>query len=149
MNPYCRDYACLNLLRFVQNVDFWPVPLMGFFSCLNYTLYMLYSRHCLSRFPLFYMDSSTTVYSALPKVTNISVNSTQYHQASIKLCVQRLRTRNRDVHSTGPASSYTFYSWFQTFRTHHIPCSRGWVDPVPDPLLFRKSRSTENRTRDL
>ena len=27
--------------------------------------------------------------------------------------------------------------------------SRGWVDPVPDPLLFRKSGSAGNRTRDL
>ena len=27
--------------------------------------------------------------------------------------------------------------------------SRGWVDPVPDPLLLRKSASTGNRTRDL
>jgi hypothetical protein len=25
--------------------------------------------------------------------------------------------------------------------------SRGWVDPVPDPLLLRKSGSTANRTR--
>jgi hypothetical protein len=27
--------------------------------------------------------------------------------------------------------------------------SRGWVDPVPDPLLLRKSGSAENRTWDL
>jgi hypothetical protein len=27
--------------------------------------------------------------------------------------------------------------------------SRGWVDPVPDPLLLRKSGRAENRTRDL
>jgi hypothetical protein len=27
--------------------------------------------------------------------------------------------------------------------------SRGWVDPVPDPLLLRKSGSDGNRTRDL
>jgi hypothetical protein len=27
--------------------------------------------------------------------------------------------------------------------------SRGWVDPVPDPLLLRKSGSAGNRTRDL
>jgi hypothetical protein len=27
--------------------------------------------------------------------------------------------------------------------------SRGWVDPVPDPLLLRKSASAGNRTRDL
>jgi hypothetical protein len=27
--------------------------------------------------------------------------------------------------------------------------SRGWVDPVPDPLLLRKSCSVGNRTRDL
>jgi hypothetical protein len=26
--------------------------------------------------------------------------------------------------------------------------SRGWVDPVPDPLLLRKSGSAGNRTRD-
>jgi hypothetical protein len=25
---------------------------------------------------------------------------------------------------------------------------RGWVDPVPDPLLFRKSGRTGNRTRN-
>jgi hypothetical protein len=27
--------------------------------------------------------------------------------------------------------------------------SRGWVDPVPDPLLLRKSGSAGNRTRYL
>jgi hypothetical protein len=27
--------------------------------------------------------------------------------------------------------------------------SRGWVDPVPDPILLRKSGSEGNRTRDL
>jgi hypothetical protein len=27
--------------------------------------------------------------------------------------------------------------------------SRGWVDPVPDPLIFRKSGRAGNRTRDL
>jgi hypothetical protein len=27
--------------------------------------------------------------------------------------------------------------------------SRGWVDPVPEPLLLRKSGSAENRNRDL
>jgi hypothetical protein len=27
--------------------------------------------------------------------------------------------------------------------------SRGWVDPVPDPLLLRKSGSAGNRSRDL
>jgi hypothetical protein len=27
--------------------------------------------------------------------------------------------------------------------------SRGWVDPVPDPLIFRRSGSAGNRTRDL
>jgi hypothetical protein len=27
--------------------------------------------------------------------------------------------------------------------------SQGWVDPVPDPLLHRKSGSAGNRTRDL
>jgi hypothetical protein len=26
-------------------------------------------------------------------------------------------------------------------------CSRGWVDPVPDPLLLRKSGSSGNRTQ--
>jgi hypothetical protein len=33
------------------------------------------------------------------------------------------------------------------FRAAPQLYSRGWVDPVPDPLLLRKSRSTGNRTR--
>jgi hypothetical protein len=35
------------------------------------------------------------------------------------------------------------YFFFQTAQL----CSRGWVDPVPDPLLLRKSGSAGNRTR--
>jgi hypothetical protein len=35
------------------------------------------------------------------------------------------------------------------FQVAHQLYSRGWVDPVPDPLLLRKSGSAENRTRDL
>jgi hypothetical protein len=35
-----------------------------------------------------------------------------------------------------------------SFQVVHL-CSRGWVDPVPDPLLHRESDSACNRTRDL
>jgi hypothetical protein len=41
-------------------------------------------------------------------------------------------------------------------RSSYISCKqlfiyphKGWVDPVPDPLLLRKSGSAGNRTRDL
>jgi hypothetical protein len=35
------------------------------------------------------------------------------------------------------------------FQVAHQLYSRGWVDPVPDPLLLRKYDSAGNRTRDL
>jgi hypothetical protein len=35
------------------------------------------------------------------------------------------------------------------FRVAPQLYSRGWVDPIPDPLLIRKSRSAGNRTREL
>jgi hypothetical protein len=63
----------------------------------------------------------------------------------------------------GPRSlSLGFYPWFVTwlvteqkklllyfFKVAPQLCSRGWVDPVPDPLLLRKSGSAGNRTRNF
>jgi hypothetical protein len=40
-------------------------------------------------------------------------------------------------------------SRYYFFRVAPQLYSRGWVDPVPDPLLLRKSGSAGNRTRDL
>jgi hypothetical protein len=36
-----------------------------------------------------------------------------------------------------------------SFKELLIHSQKGWVDPVPDPLLLRKSGRSENRTRDL
>jgi hypothetical protein len=36
-----------------------------------------------------------------------------------------------------------------SFKWLLIYSHKGWVDPVPDPLLLRKSGSARNRTRDL
>jgi hypothetical protein len=41
---------------------------------------------------------------------------------------------------------WSLYYFFQVAPQLY---SRGWVDPVPDPLLLRKSDSAGNRTRDL
>jgi hypothetical protein len=41
------------------------------------------------------------------------------------------------------------YYFFQVAPQFYSRYSRGWVDPVPDPLPLRKSGSTGNRTRDL
>jgi hypothetical protein len=40
--------------------------------------------------------------------------------------------------------------WSRCYFSQVAPLlySRGWVDPVPDPLLLRKSRSAGNRTRN-
>jgi hypothetical protein len=38
------------------------------------------------------------------------------------------------------------YFFFQVAPQLYL---RGWVDPIPDPLLLRKSNSAGNRTRDL
>jgi hypothetical protein len=42
-----------------------------------------------------------------------------------------------------------FLDWSRYFFFQVAPqlCSRGWVDPIPDPLLLRKYRSAGNRTR--
>jgi hypothetical protein len=40
-------------------------------------------------------------------------------------------------------SNYFSFKYLLIYR------HKGWVDPVPDPLLFRKSLSAGNRTRDL
>jgi hypothetical protein len=44
-----------------------------------------------------------------------------------------------------------FLDWSRYFFIQVAPqlSSRGWVDPVPDPLLLRKFGMAENRTRDL
>jgi hypothetical protein len=46
---------------------------------------------------------------------------------------------------------FGFLDWSPYFFFEAAPqlYSRGWVHPVPDPLLLRKSGSTGNRTRDL
>jgi hypothetical protein len=38
---------------------------------------------------------------------------------------------------------------YSSFQATPQLYSRGWMDPVPDPLLFRKSGSARNQTRDL
>jgi hypothetical protein len=44
-----------------------------------------------------------------------------------------------------------FLDWSRYFFFQVAPqlSSRGWVDPVPDPPLLRKSGNAENRTQDL
>jgi hypothetical protein len=49
------------------------------------------------------------------------------------------------------AVNFGFLGWSRYFSIQVAPqlSSRGWVDPVPDPLLLRKSGIARNRTRDL
>jgi hypothetical protein len=49
------------------------------------------------------------------------------------------------------AVNLSFQDWSCYFFIQVAPqlSSRGWVDPVPDQLLLRKSGSSRNRTRDL
>jgi hypothetical protein len=45
--------------------------------------------------------------------------------------------------------SFLDRSRYFSFKRLLIYSHKGWVDPVPDPLLLRKSSSARNRTRDL
>jgi hypothetical protein len=45
--------------------------------------------------------------------------------------------------------SFLDRSRYFSFQVAPHLSSRGWVDPVPDPLLLRKSGSAGNRTRGL
>jgi hypothetical protein len=56
----------------------------------------------------------------------------------------------RVVSATNPHVNFGFLdrSRYFSFQVVSQLSSRGWVDPVPDPLLLRKSGSAGNRTRD-
>jgi hypothetical protein len=45
--------------------------------------------------------------------------------------------------------SCLYRSRYFSFKSLLIYSYKGWVDPVPDPLLLRKSGSAGNRTQDL
>jgi hypothetical protein len=49
------------------------------------------------------------------------------------------------------AVNLSFLDWSRYFFLQVAPhlSSRGWVDPVPDPLLLRKFSSAGNQTRDI
>jgi hypothetical protein len=49
--------------------------------------------------------------------------------------------------SLRPYSHFLDRSWYFFFQVAPHLYSQGWMDPVPDPLLLRKSGSAENRTR--
>jgi hypothetical protein len=51
--------------------------------------------------------------------------------------------------SPHPYSQFLDQSHYFSFQIAPKLYSRGWVDPVPDPLLLRKSCSDRKRTRDL
>jgi hypothetical protein len=56
----------------------------------------------------------------------------------------------RVVSATDPSDhiiSFLGHSRHCFFQVTTQLCSRGWVDPVPDPLLLRKSGSARNRTQ--
>jgi hypothetical protein len=55
----------------------------------------------------------------------------------------------RGVMSTAVNLSFLDQSRYFFFQVAPHLSSRGWVDPVPDPLLLRKSGSARNRTQDL
>jgi hypothetical protein len=79
--------------------------------------------------------------------TNYTDGATDAHQRS--LC-QLLRIKGTMVNVTDPFDPILgFLDWSRYFFFQAAPqlYSRGWVDPVPDPLLLRKSGRVENRTR--
>jgi hypothetical protein len=45
--------------------------------------------------------------------------------------------------------SFLDQSRYYSFKYLLIYPHKGWVEPVPDPLILRKSGSAGNRTRDL
>jgi hypothetical protein len=73
------------------------------------------------------------------------------HSAESGLCsavggVWTLHTRSMWVRSVVPELSSTD---LQISDALELACGRGWVDPVSDPLLLRKSGNARNRTRYL
>jgi hypothetical protein len=72
------------------------------------------------------------------------------HRLSVKL-VPNFADTGCDVvsvtHPYGHILGFVYRSSYFFFQVAPQLYSRGWIDPIPDPLLLRKSGSTGNRTR--
>jgi hypothetical protein len=69
-------------------------------------------------------------------------------EVSANFCGWRVSCGQRSG-SPRPYSRFSRPEPYYFFEVAPQLYSRGWVDPVPDPLLLRKSGSAGNRTRDL
>jgi hypothetical protein len=70
-------------------------------------------------------------------------------EVSANLCGKRVLRGQRNEYLRPLISVFLDRSRYFYIQVAHQLSSRGWVDPIPDPLLLRKSGMAENRTRDL
>jgi hypothetical protein len=69
-----------------------------------------------------------------------------YWRSSGSFCGQRVLRGQRNGFSRSLISTFLTVLFLQVAPQLF---SRGWVDPVPDPLFLRKSGSPGNRTQDI
>jgi hypothetical protein len=70
-------------------------------------------------------------------------------EVSANLCGYRMSHGQRNRFTTAVNLGFLDRSSYFSIQVAPQLSSRGWVDPVPDPLLLRKSGSPGNRIRDL
>jgi hypothetical protein len=94
-------------------------------------------------------------YKVIIQKTIFELNWTLWPESASELywpSNRRLSTKlvptfaDRGRHMVSVMDPYGHYFFFQVALQLY---SRDWVDPVPDPLLLRKSDSARNRTPDL
>jgi hypothetical protein len=103
------------------------------------------------------IDVTTHLYPlhSLSTVASQEVRNSSYHittNNSVVLVRERTDRGNLLVGATDPYGRIIGFldrSRYFFFPVAPQLCSRGWVDPISDPQLHRKSGSAGNRTRDL
>jgi hypothetical protein len=167
---YWRSLVCCRLSGSL-NVKYWPVlalrihccswwtPVSCYMSLFDFSLccYVLFFLICyffvclLFFFYVLGVQKTKTKLNSTPWPTPVSeLNRLSDHRLSAKL-VPTFADRGCHVVSVRDTYSrilgFLDQSRYFFFQVAPQLYSWGWVDPVPHPLLFKKSGSTGNRTR--
>jgi hypothetical protein len=146
---YSLKYKELSLLKHT-----WLHLGRGLFHS-NYNIFTRLKWICLGIRKFVVILLATFSHAIKKKQNSVPGSASELHRLSD--CLMSAKSmptfEDRGCHMVNMMDPYShihcFLDWshYFFFQVASQLYSRGWVDPVPDPLLLRKSGSTGNRTR--
>jgi hypothetical protein len=103
---------------------------------------------CIAKIITNKQKKNSVAFSPKPNYTDWAT-ATYWRNLLTTFADRRLWRGQRGGSHTVVNLSFLDRSRYFSFKYLPIYPHKGWVDPVSDPLLFRKSGSVGNRTRDL